>query len=1485
MQDLSGKMIKGYQLRKRIGAGSLGIVYLAHQPAIDREVAIKVILPQHANHPDFIRRFEMEARLVARLENPHIVPLYDYWREADLACLVMRYLRGGSLEDRLQGDGHDLAAVGGIMHQVTGALAVAHQNGIVHCDLKPANILFDTNDNAYLTDFSIAHPASESSPSVREESAGSQMLGSPMYMAPEQIRGGTLLPQTDVYALGVILYEMLVGESPFPGMSVMAVFSKHLNFPLPLAREKVPELPPALDDLIQHATAKKPDQRPPDAAHFARLLEQALGEDAAVRVPPPISVDNPYKGLRPFEEADAGNFFGRENLVAQLVHRLAADEAQTRFLILVGPSGSGKSSVVKAGLIPALRKGALPWSGRAFYVEMFPSVHPLKELESALLRVAVDPPDELGDLLGADERGFARVVERILPADGSELFLNIDQFEELFTLVEDETERTFFLRCLHHAVTAEDSRLRVVVSLRADFYDRPLSYPGFAELVRNNMETVLPLSEEELQRAITHPAQRAGIVFEPGLVEEIMAEVSQQPGVLPLMQYTLTELCERRQGNTLTTGAYREIGGISGSVTKRADELYLDLNENGRETTRQLFLRLITLGEGGQDTRRRVLRTELEAISPSSGIILANFGAYRLLSFDRDPETRGPTVEVAHEALIHTWGRLRDWLAASREMVRLVRQLTQVSTEWQRSGRDLGFLVGGRRLQQLEALLPDPDVALTPGEIAFVEACVTRREEEAAEEQARQVHEWQLQARARSYSRWLIVVMAVATVIAVLLTVLAMNERHSAESERDQKATAAAEAQTNADRTQSLLLVNSARRAIQEGDPDLGVVLALEAYRLDPTSDHARQLLAQIAYAPGTYRYFSGHTGTVNAVNISPDGQLALSGAADGELMVWDMRAGQLRHRLAGHTGSIEDVRFSPDGQTGVSVSSDKRLIVWDITTGTLLHQWETDSRLASVAYSPDGQMVFAGNRSGQILVWDAANGEPLRVLDGHFAAVDSLSFSPNGTLVVSGSRDGTLIVWRAGTGDLLQRYSGHTGPVLSVDFDSTSQHILSGSTDGTVCIWDTVGADLPLCLAGHNNVVSSVAFSPDDSMIASASWDGSIRIWDTSSGEQLWELAGHAEKVHCISYSPDGHRLISAGGDGEIRLWDVTPEVKRLVGHTASVNSVALSPDGHYAVSGADDGTLLVWNTHSGQAVRRLEAHTAAVNSVAFSPDGRYIASGSADDTVLVWEVESGAVVYCFEGHVNDIVSVAFSPDGGYVLSSSLDTSLRLWNLTNGAQSKVYTWHNTPTLGAVFSPDGALVLSSQGDQSLRLWEVNTGQEVRRFFGYEGNVRGMAFSPDGQLILVGARDDSLILWDVASGDEIARLDGHTGIIRTVTFSPDGRTFLSGADDGSLILHDLALFGEIHRFQGHRQSVRAAVFSPDGRYALSGSGDKTLIVWRTVPVDELASWVAANRYVRPVTCEERDMYLLDMPCITDGGESDDSAENTGQDAAA
>ena len=784
-----GLAVRGYELRERIGAGRFGIAYRAFQPAVGREVAVKVIRPELADDAQFVRAFDDEAQLVARLEHPNIVPLYDYWREPGAGYLVMRLMQGGSLDTALHSGPLSPDRVARLVAEVGSALDLAHKTGVMHLDIKPSNILIDAEGTALLSDFGIA----ASGPGFDARLPTLE----PPYSPPELRDGGRLSTSSDVYSLAVVAAQSLTGRTGEISEQMVGMDAR-------------------IVEVLTKATAVDPDLRYDDVGSFVEDFLEAVGDGAAPSTTRRPGPSNPYKGLRSFQQADTVDFHGRERLVERILARLGSTGARSRLVAVVGPSGSGKSSAVKAGVLPALKRGGVVDSASWYQVEMTPGPHPFSALEEALISVAVNQPASLLDELAA-EGGIHRAVDRVLPGSDSQLVIVIDQFEELYTLA-DPAVANRFLAALVEAITAQPGRVRVVITLRADFYDRPLSHRSFGELLRHCTEVLTPMSHEEMERAISGPARRLGVEYEPALLGEILAEVTDRPGALPLLQYALTELFERRQGQVITTSVYRSIGGVAGALGERAESLFKGLEGEAQQVTKQVFLRLVTLGEGVEDTRRRVVMSELlslQGAGPHVEAVVQAFGRHRLLSFDRDPISRGPTVEISHEALLAEWPRLKKWIDDARGDIRAQRRLSAAAEEWAERSEDSGYLLTGPRLTRFQGWLEDAPVELTASERRFLEACAAqqRLEDERARESALQ------KERLRRRSRGLVGV-AIFAVIAIGLSVFAIIER-----QRSQRLAAELSVTERARHLTGLSLFQV------QGDPELSVMLAVEAAR------------------------------------------------------------------------------------------------------------------------------------------------------------------------------------------------------------------------------------------------------------------------------------------------------------------------------------------------------------------------------------------------------------------------------------------------------------------------------------------------------------------------------------------------------------------------------------------------------------------------------------------------------------------------------
>jgi WD40 repeat protein/serine/threonine protein kinase/DNA-binding SARP family transcriptional activator len=1496
--------IRGYELDECIGEGSFGAVYRARQLQTDRQVAIKVIRPQFANQVDFIRRFEKEAHLVARLEHPHIVPLYDFWREPNGAFLVMRWLRAGSLQASLKMGAWEIEPSIKLVSQITEALACAHSRGVVHRDIKPANILLDEEGNAYLSDFGIAKDIENlpGTPTPFGETS------SPAYSSPEQLIGERVTPKTDIYSLGLVIYEMLTGEHPFSKLSNEEMRNKQLNESLPSLRESDLEIPPILDEVIQRATAKDPDKRYPDilsmGVDFGKMLAQ-VGLDKPVKGGLHLlEPENPYKGLQPFLEADAEDFFGREAFIEQLLARLAQPHIESveskgdiveithaRFLAVIGPSGSGKSSVVRAGLIPALNRGALSGSQDWFMVSMHPGEHPLEELENALMRIAAYPPKSLLEQILSDRRGLLRAIQHCLPDLDSRFLLCIDQFEETFSLVEDEDERDHFINSLYTAVTAPDSPLVLIITLRADFYDRPLHYPEFGDLVRMHQETIMPLSSEELSRAVSCPAEIVGVQFEPGLETQIVADVVNQPGALPLLQYAMTDLFEHRDGHQLTLEAYNAIGGVIGALGSRAEEIYAGLDVDAQKCTRQLFLHLVTLGEGVEDSRRRVNRSELESLS-FEGMIVENtdelnsqkvmcdvidlFGRYRLLTFDHDPLTRAPTVEIAHEALLREWSRLCSWLNSSREEIRIYLQLSAAALEWSSANRNPGFLLHGSRLDIFEDWWKITDLSLSPLEGDFLEASLEERRRKRGAEEARQKKEKALELRWRYILTTLAVVLAIAAAGALWLAATARQQANIATSRE-----LAASALDN-------LLV----------DPERSILLSLQALTTTHTLE-AENALHRSLQNSRVLRTLSGHQGPAYNVAFSPDGTRLATTGQDMTVRIWDLETGAEILTLEGHLDEVFGVDFSPDGTRLATTGYDGAVIIWDAESGKEVFRIPAHEGEGVVVYfSPDGtRLVTNGLYDGKIKIWDATTGEPILAFPAHQAPTWHVIFSPDGTRLATASMDGTAKLWNADSGELLLVLPGQGG-VTRVGFSPDGSRLVTANENGTASVWETRSGDELFTIEGHKDLVIWSSFSPDGERLATASMDGIAKIWDASSGKHLLTLAGHTSVLFGIAFSPDGTQLATGSYDGTTRLWDLSPEKElfTIAEHTDYVYSVDFSPDGRHFASGSYDGTAIIWNLSEvfpmytpavdaapvQQFILGEKGDRDRIRSVSYSPDGKRIVTTDAYGKATIWNAETGNEVLTLSGHApgqtvetvwNGVTDAAFSPDGSLLATSSDDLTINIWDATTGEKLHTLLGHmpgpaNVPPFEGVvaiaFNPEGTTLLSAGADGTARLWDVHNGDLILKIDAHPGSVvTDVDFSPDGNNFVTSGFDGTAIVWDVTSGESLKILSGHSGPVMSVAYSPDGQYIATGGDDGTARIWDAGTGGILLNLYGHTLGLLEVEFSPDGKYLATSSQDGTVRFY-VLSLPDLIE-LAQSRLTRHLTEQECQQYLHEEKC--------------------
>jgi WD40 repeat protein/energy-coupling factor transporter ATP-binding protein EcfA2 len=920
----------------------------------------------------------------------------------------------------------------------------------------------------------------------------------------------------------------------------------------------------------------------------------------------------PFRGLQVFDEEHACFFFGREALTQHLVEQLRED----RFLAVIGPSGSGKSSLVRAGLVPQVRAGTLPASNRWPIVLFKPGPHPLQTLAAQLLPHldgGADPLAARGSLLDAlakDERGLHGTVQVALASapDSLRLLLVVDQFEELFTLCHDESARAKFIANLLYASAIAGGQTVAVVTMRADFFGKCAAYPDLAARLAERDVLVGPMSEEELRRAIESPAEAVGLHYEKGLVDTILSDLGNEPGTLPLLQHTLLELWERRRGGWLTTDAYRQIGGVQGALAQRADQVYARLTPVQQEAARRVMLRLTQPGEGTEDTRRRVRKSELlptgEQAEQTEAVIQALADA-RLVTTTRDMATSEEQVDVSHEALIRGWSRLREWIDEDRAGLRTHRRLTEVAIEWERNHRDESYLYRGARLAEAEewaeAHADDPN----PLEREFLEASVGAREAE--------------RIAARQRVQRVIVGLVTGLVIISALAVFAWERSQLAEQGRvyaeNAKATAQAEAAVALSRQ---LAVQSANQ-LEDNKWELAMLLAIEAGRTADTAEAFAALRQAFAH-PGRTLVILGYAAEWNA-----DESRILTASADGTARVWDAQTGAELVTLS-HEGSVWKTQWNADESRILTRSEDGTARVWDAETGAELVTLSHEGSVYQAQWNADESRILTASYDGRARVWDAETGAELVTLS-HGDAVWEAQWNADESRILTQSDDGTARVWDAETGAELVTLS-HGDRVTQAQWNADESRILTRSDYGTARVWDAeTGAEL--VTLSHEGWVYQAQWNADESRILTASADRTARVWDAETGGELVTLS-HEDTIYQAQWNADESRILTASEDGTARVWDAETGAELVtLSHGDSVSQAQWNADeSRILTAGCDrrddlgfceEGTARVWDAETGVKLVTL-SHGDVIYQAQWNADESRILTASEDGTVRQW-------------------------------------------------------------------------------------------------------------------------------------------------------------------------------------------------------------------------------------------------------------------------
>lgn len=1181
----------------------------------------------------------------------------------------------------------------------------------------------------------------------------------------------------------------------------------------------------------------------------------------------PLDGVRPYPGLAPFEEWDAGWFYGRDDLIASLVSGLNDRLNGGTPLVVMGASGAGKSSVLHAGLVPELRDGGLSPAGSGDWPIMVitPGRYPLRDLGLRLADLAGIASSRVLDEIEENPGSAALLARQALVADDRRsrtrrsaasrrartvlaerrLILVIDQFEEVFTECGDEVQRSRFIEAVCAITDGSQNdppAALVIIGLNLAFVEQCTAHAVLAPALRNPF-IVGPMTTAELREAITLPASQAGLVVEPELVTTMLADIgavesrgtagllTYDPGKLPLLAHALLATWERREDSRLTVAAYHAAGRIRDAIAATADQLYQSLDDPGRQVAKRLLRHMVRVHPQAEDSRRQVSRTMLLAELPPgdqeiASRLLDELGKRRLVTADE-----GGKVQIAHEALLRHWPTLAAWLQEDRDWQQREQRLAEQAHEWVANGRDPAMLLRGAQLALLtEKLDQSRRAELGDAEMTFVREAERR------------------QARTQRTRRSVLAVLAVLTVLTGGLAAVAYRDAAVASQQRSLALSRQLDAQAASSRST---------------DPDLSLLLALEAYRVQPSVDSLSSLLsAQANFSPDPLRNpagaahavaydpkdsllaVAGHHDAVTlwdtrtrhwlrtrlaggspfyAVTFNATGTLLAGAEQDGTTIVWSMRTFQRAAVLRSASGaSVNAAAFSPDSKIIATAGLDGEVTLWSMPTGRVLTVYDTGHTVSALAFSPNGMFLAAAGSDHAIRVWNRARPRAApRVLPGHTAPVRAVAFAPNSGLLASASDDGTIRLWDPRTGD--QRGAQTVGVPGSVEVDAlafspTGRLLASGGTDAVVRLWDVPTLTPAGVLSGQAGTVSGVAFSPDGQEVASADFDGTVSTWQVPEPVPPRDVP-----TVTVAAAVASGRIAATTGDGpEVRLWTIPASGQPISSATIGVPadgttpagyslSMALSPDGSVLAVAPLGNKVELWSTHSpGRHPIRTLTATGTLTAVAYRPvpGGAQIAAGDTNGNIYLWVNNSPTPEQITGGLPAAVATLAFRPDGNLL--------------------------------AATSPDGTFMLVRADG---RQWK-RTGGNSRPV----NPVKTSAFSTDGKMLATASTDGSIQLWTVSADGTItssAQLTGPTGVATSVTFGADG-TLTASYEDGTIHLWDVrdpatpALLATISGLP----NPTTAAWQHGKQVVLGAASDGTLLTWNTDP-DAVAARICAS----------------------------------------
>ncbi|MEH1976679.1 MAG: caspase family protein [Nostoc sp.] len=1202
-----------------------------------------------------------------------------------------------------------------------------------------------------------------------------------------------------------------------------------------------------------------------DKGEFIFLLPN-FDRDKLEDAPPLNLENNPYRGLQSYDEKDSNLFFGRENLIKQLYQQVVSNKQM--LTMVLGVSGTGKSSLMKAGLLKRLRDS----QEHKFQIldPIRPGESPLQALAQVCLPIATTITVAE---LAKNEQALANIIERWNQTNPQiKLLLAVDQFEELITLSKSDEQREQFQKLIKNAIAKFPDIIHVVITLRLDF-EAQFQTSVLKDFWNDNTRFVVPpMTQDEFREAIEKPASEKVVYFDPpSLVDELINEVVQMPGALPLLSFTLSELylkylAQRRNNRALKKEDYEELGRVVGSLTKRANQEYDQLIAKDpayENTVRQVMLRMISL-QGSELARRQVPKSELiypdKQKSDRVQTVIKRFSEARLIIEGSNSQGE-PYVEPAHDALVEGWDKLLKW--KKEEDIILQRRLTAAAEEWEsvaskeqpsnfQAKAETVIDCLDRRLYIAENLFSKIPTRLVQG------LQQRQHQQEGLREKPIQflwnsnpyldVLNWELQShdnwlnkletefvqqsvlqKRRNISwRWRI---AIGVILGLSgLTLWALFSQRSAKIGETSASRETAEAKLKQQGLDALVYSLRAGRSLQH--PLLQLFSPGEQLQNQVTGT-----LQEAVYSVRERIRMEEAKGTVRSF-LSPNNQLLASAGDDDTIRLWDLK-GRLIKEWQAQQGFVHNLAFSPNGQLIATAGQNDTVYLWDLQ-GRPVKKWQAQQGFVkNISFSSNGQLLATGGANGTVRLWDLQGnpiGQPFKkiVPQQEEKMVWGVAFSPDDKIIASAGDDGLVSLWNP-QGKLLKQWKGNQKNISSIKFSPDGQRLVTGGENTTVRLWNLQGKPLAEPFRGHQGRVWDVAFHHNGQQVASVAGDGMTLVWDLK-GKQLDKFQGHQGPVRSVSISKDDQLIVSAGDDGTIRVWNLKDEQVQFTQHQYPVRSVSFSRDGQQIASAGDDGTVRLWNLQAQQLGQPFQGHRGKVLSVSFSPDGQQIASAGEDGTVRLWNLQTQKLVQ-FQIYQGKVRSISFSRDGKQIASAGDDGTVRLWNLQGQSNPQAFSGHRGKVNSVSFSPDGRHIVSAGDDATVRLWNLQ-GQQLGSFQGHLGPVYATAFSLDGKQIASAGDDGTIRLWNL-QGKPIQQPFQVSGIkLKAVAFSPDGKMIAVSGEKGTVQVWNLQ--GEkFAAWIGHRNSeVESVSFSPDGKLLTTAGNDGIAGLWHIQSFDEL-----------------------------------------------